>query len=97
MQGESEKSMKKEHVYISNVLFPWETFQAQGEREERERANNGARWTEEFRQEVRSHILEYANKKDLALRNLLLNDVYQMVPFHFRTELYQGVLFPIWD
>ena len=97
MQGESEKSMKKEHVYISNVLFPWETFQAQGERAERERANNGARWTEEFRQEVRSHILEYANKKDLALRNLLLNDVYQMVPFHFRTELFQGVLFPIWD
>lgn len=89
--------MKKEQVYISHVLFPWETFQAQGKREEREHANDGARWTEEFKKEVRDNILRYANIKDHALKNSLLNDVYKMVPFHFRKELFQGVVFPIWD
>lgn len=89
--------MKKEQIYISHVLFPWETFQEQGQREERERANGGARWTEKFKKEVRDNILGYANMKDPALRNSLLNDVYKMVPFHFRTELFKGVHFPIWD
>lgn len=89
--------MKKEQVYISHVLFPWETFQAQRQREERELANGGARWTKEFREEIRSNILRYCNIEDLALRNSCLNDVYKLVPFHFRTELFQGVYFPIWD
>ncbi len=89
--------MKKEQVFISHVLFPWESFQAQGQREERERTNGGVRWTEEFNKEVRDNILRYASMKDPALRNSLLNDVYKIVPFHFRTELFQGVVFPIWD
>lgn len=37
---------KKEEIYISHVLFPWETFAAQAEREKRERENGGARWTD---------------------------------------------------
>lgn len=89
--------MKKEQVYISHFLFPWETFQAQGKREDRERANGGTRWTEEFKEEVRSNILIYASMEDLALRNSNLNDVYKLVPFHFRKELFAGVYFPIWD
>lgn len=96
MQEESEKDMKKEQVYITHVLFPWETFQAQGKREERERANGRARWTEEFKEEVRSNILRYANMEDLALRNSSLNEVFRLVPLHFRTELFAGVYFPIW-
>lgn len=95
MQGEGEQDVKKEQAYITHVLFPWETFQAQGKREERERANDGSRWTEEFKKEVRSNILRYANMEDLALRNSNLNDVYKLVPFHFRTELFKGVYFPI--
>lgn len=30
---------KTENVYITHVLFPWETFAAQSEREARERAS----------------------------------------------------------
>lgn len=52
---------KKEEIFISHVLFPWETFAAQAEREQRERKNGGARWTESFRKEVRENILRYAN------------------------------------
>ena len=52
---------KKEEIFISHVLFPWETFAAQAERELRERKNGGARWTESFRKEVRENILRYAN------------------------------------
>lgn len=88
---------EKKLVYISHVLFPWETFQAQGERETRELANDGTRWTEEFKAEVRSNILRYAEMEDLVLRNSGLNDVYKHTPFHFRDELFSGVLFPVWD
>lgn len=52
---------KKEEIFISHVLFPWETFAAQAEREQRERKNGGARWTESFRKEVRENILRYAD------------------------------------
>ena len=48
---------KKEEIFISHVLFPWETFAAQAEREQRERKNGGARWTDEFRKEVRKKYL----------------------------------------
>jgi hypothetical protein len=48
---------KKEEVYISHVLFPWETFAAQAEREQRERENGGARWTDEFRSGEHFHHL----------------------------------------
>lgn len=89
--------MKKEQVCISHVLFPWETFQTQGQREERECANGGTRWTEEFKNEVRDNILRYAGMEDLALRNSLLNDIYKLVPFHFKQELFQGVSFSVWD
>ena len=34
---------KTENVYITHVLFPWETFAAQSEREARERASGGDR------------------------------------------------------
>lgn len=44
---------KTENVYITHVLFPWETFAAQSEREARERASGGDRWTEDFLREVR--------------------------------------------
>lgn len=89
--------MKKEQVYISHFLFPWETFQAQGKREDRERANGGIRWTEKFKEEVRNNILRYGSEKDLALRNSCLNDVYKLVPLRFRDELFAGVSFPIWN
>lgn len=89
--------MKKYQVYITHVLFPWETFQAQWQREEMERSNGGARWTKEFKEEVRNNILRYANIEDPALRNSNLNDVFKLVPCHFRTELFAGVYFPIWD
>ncbi len=103
------RKAKKDEVYITHVLFPWETFAQQGERERREIENDGARWTEEFIAEVRKHIEEYAaidtrsnsdpikNHGNLALRNSLLNDVYKMVPFHFRDELFSGISFPIFD
>lgn len=99
---------KKEEVYISHVLFPWETFAAQAEREQRERENGGARWTDEFRKEVRENILRYANTEffssekhehaeimNRAMRNTSLNEVYRLVPYHFRSELFAGVYFPI--
>lgn len=54
---------KQETVYISHVLFPWETFAAQAEREERERMNGGTRWTEEFLQEIRENVLRYATEQ----------------------------------
>lgn len=93
--GERE-NVKKEEIYISHVLFPWETFSAQAEREQREKEQNGARWTEDFLKEIRSNILLYADMKDLSLRNSLLNEVYKMCPFHFREELFAGVSFPEW-
>ena len=93
--GERE-NVKKEEIYISHVLFPWETFSAQAEREQREKEQNGARWTEDFLKEIRSNILRYADMKDLALRNSFLNEVYKMCPFHFREELFAGVSFPKW-
>lgn len=43
---------KTENVYITHVLFPWETFAAQSEREARERASGGDRWTEDFLREA---------------------------------------------
>ena len=101
---------KKEEIYISHVLFPWETFAAQAERERRERENGGARWTEEFLQEVRENVLRYANEAffsraefehadfmNKAMRNSSLNDVYNIVPFHFRKRIFEGVYFPIFD
>lgn len=102
---------KKEEIYISHVLFPWETFAAQAEREQRERANGGARWTDEFRKEVRENILRYANTifyseekygehaeiMNKAMRNSSLNEAYRLVPYHFRSELFAGVSFPIWE
>ena len=48
---------KTENVYITHVLFPWETFAAQSEREARERASGGDRWTEDFLREVRENVL----------------------------------------
>ena len=51
---------KTENVYITHVLFPWETFAAQSEREARD-------------------------------------DVYRLVPLHFREEVFAGVSFPIWN
>ena len=53
---------KTENVYITHVLFPWETFAAQSEREARERASGGDRWTEDFLREVRENVLRYANE-----------------------------------
>ena len=67
---------KKEEIYISHVLFPWETFAEQAEREQRERENGGARWTDEFRKEIRENILRYANTENAAIRNSSLNEVY---------------------
>lgn len=88
---------KKEEIYISHVLFPWETFAEQAEREQRERENGGARWTDEFRKEIRENILRYANTENAAIRNSSLNEVYRLVPYHFRSELFAGVYFPIWE
>lgn len=102
---------KKEEIFISHVLFPWETFAAQAEREQRERENGGARWTESFQKEVRENILRYANTTffpeekygkragimNKAMRNSSLNEVYRLVPYHFRDELFAGVCFPIWE
>ena len=101
---------KKEEIYITHVLFPWETFSAQAEREERERANDGARWTEEFLQEVRENVLRYANEQffspeehehadimNRSMRNDSLNDVYKLVPFHYRSRIFEGVSFPVFD
>ncbi len=56
--------MKKEQIYISHVLFPWETFEKQGQREKRERENGGIRWTKEFKREVRENIVRYANMEN---------------------------------
>lgn len=67
---------KTENVYITHVLFPWETFAAQSEREARERA------------------AEFMNT---SMRNSCLNDVYRLVPLHFREEVFAGVSFPIWN
>lgn len=86
---------KKEEIFISHVLFPWETFAAQAEREQRERKNGGARWTESFRKEVRENILRYANTTffpeekyekhagimNKAMRNSSLNEVYRLVVY----------------
>ena len=102
---------KKEEIFISHVLFPWETFAAQAEREQRERKNGGARWTDEFRKEVRKNILRYANTEffspdkygehagimNKAMRNSNLNELYRLVPYHFRSELFAGVSFPLWE
>lgn len=101
---------KQETVYISHVLFPWETFAAQAEREERERANGGTRWTEEFLQEIRENVLRYATEQffspeefegaaimNKAMRNSSLNDVYYLVPLHFRKKIFEGISFPIFD
>lgn len=98
----------KKAVYISHVLFPWETFAAQAEREQREQENDGVRWTDDFKREVREHILNYANESFFSsekykyahvmnqmLRNGLLNDVYRLVPIHFRKELFAGISFKI--
>lgn len=89
--------MKRKGIYISHVLFPWETFAAQAEREQRELENDGARWTDEFLEEVRENVLRYANETNLALRNCSLNDIYRLVPFHFRNKIFSGVYFPIFD
>ena len=92
---------KKEEIFISHVLFPWETFAAQAEREQRD----------EFRKEVRKNILRYANTTffpeekygkhagimNKAMRNSSLNEVYRLVPYHFRSELFAGVSFPLWE
>ena len=101
---------KTENVYITHVLFPWETFAAQSEREARERASGGDRWTEDFLREVRENVLRYANEPffppdefkhaefmNTSMRNSCLNDVYRLVPLHFREEVFAGVSFPIWN
>ncbi len=101
---------KTENVYITHVLFPWETFAAQSEREARERASGGDRWTEDFLREVRENVLRYANETffppdefkhaefmNTSMRNSCLNDVYRLVPLHFREEVFAGVSFPIWN
>lgn len=89
--------MKKEEVYISHVMFPWESFADVRIREEREKQNGGSRWTDEFRLEVRQNIERYAAMEDIALRNFNLNDIYKMIPYHYRDELFKGVCFPVWD
>lgn len=89
--------MKKKEVYITHVMFPWETFADVGIREEREMKNDGARWTEEFKGEVRENIERYAAMENEALRNSCLNDVYRLIPFHFRIELFMGIVFPVWN
>lgn len=88
--------IRKQEISISHVLFPWETFEAQGKRESLEKSNGGVRWTEDFRKEVRVNVLRYAAMENEAVRNSCLNDVYKLVPCHFRNELFQGVYFPIW-
>lgn len=101
---------KTENVYITHVLFPWETFAAQSEREARERASGGDRWTEDFLREVRENVLRYANEPffppdefkraefmNTSMRNSCLNDVYRLVPLHFHEEVFAGVSFPIWN
>lgn len=102
--------MKKEEIYITHVLFPWETFAAQGERERRERENGGDRWTDEFLEEVRENVLRYANERvfspeefehadfmNEALRSSNLNDVYRLVPRHLRAKVFDGVSFRVVD
>jgi hypothetical protein len=32
-----------------------------------------------------------------SMRNSCLNDVYRLVPLHFREEVFAGVSFPIWN
>lgn len=89
--------MKKAEIYISNVKFPWETFSDVNNREEREKQNGGSRWTDEFKSEVRKNIIRYAGMENEAIRNSNLNDIYKLTPFHFRNELFKGIVFPIWD
>lgn len=86
-----------QEILISHVLFPWETFKDQREREQREKENGGIRWTEEFRKEIRQNIVRYSEMENQALRNSNLNEVYKMIPCHFRNELFKGVTFPIWN
>ena len=88
--------MKKEEDYISPVMFRWESFAAAGIREEREKQNGGARWTDEFRSEVRQNIERYAAMENVALRNFNLNDIYKLTPYHYRDELFKGIYFPVW-
>ena len=110
MKKEAHTMKKTENVYITHVLFPWETFAAQSEREARERASGGDRWTEDFLREVRENVLRYANEPffppdefkhaefmNTSMRNSCLNDVYRLVPLHFREEVFAGVSFPIWN
>lgn len=89
--------MKEDNIYFSGIRFPWETFAMQAEREERERANDDERWTDEFLAEVRQNILRYAGETEQAIGNSCLNEVYMLAPFHFRNELFSGVDFPIWN
>ena len=84
---------KTENVYITHVLFPWETFAAQSEREARERASGGDYWTEDFLRDEFKH----AGFMNTSMRNSCLNDVYRLVPLHFREEVFAGVSFPIWN
>lgn len=60
---------KNETVYITHVLFPWETFCEQREREKREKENGGTRWTDEFCKIVRENALRYSNRVEHKKRN----------------------------
>lgn len=87
---------KKQDVCISHILFPWETFEEQKEREKREKENNGSRWTDEFCKEVREHILRYSKLEEVALRSASLYEIYKLVPVHLRGELFNGISLPMW-
>lgn len=78
---------------LPSVLFPWESFKDQAEREARETANDNRRWTEEFLLEVKQKVNEYEADLDAgwvertcAVSNL--NDVYRIVPYHFRGKVF---------
>lgn len=76
------------------MLFPWETFKQQAERERRER-QTGVRWSDEFVSEIRLHVMEYASqltgeyRKDVALV-ANLNETWRLLPYHMRHEIFEG-------
>lgn len=87
---------KNKEIHITHVLFPWENFCEQAERENHEKKNGGTRWTDEFCKTVRTNVLRYSELEDIALRSASLYEVYVLVPFHLRSEIFAGVSLPVW-
>lgn len=76
------------------MLFPWETFRQQAERERRER-QTGVYWPDEFLAEIRGHVREYASQltgeyvKDVVPK-ACLNETWRLLPYHMRHEVFDG-------